>query len=74
MSTPSSSTANGSFGHNAWSNLHKVVETKHVLLFYPAKGIMYVIPKRCFADTASLDTIRELTRRHVTGKGKLRVQ
>jgi hypothetical protein len=66
------STAQGASGHNDWSTLQKVVETRHVLLIYPAKRIMFVVPKRCFADTASLDTIREHIRTYVTGETKLR--
>jgi hypothetical protein len=65
-------TAQGAFGHNDWSNLRKVIETKHVLLFYPSKGIFYVIPKRFFSCAANLDSMRELIRTHVTGKIKLR--
>lgn len=68
------STAPGAFGHNDWSNFHKVVETRHVLLIYPTKHIAWVVPKRCFADSAGLDAIRQLIRAHVTGKVKLRPQ
>lgn len=66
------STAQGASGHNDWSTLHKVVETRGVLLIYPAKRVMTVVPKRCFPDTQSLDAVRQFIRARVTGKVKLR--
>ena len=67
-------TGQGVSGHNDWSNLYKVVETKRALLFYPSKGIFYVIPKRNFADVANLDSMREIIRSRVIGKIKLRTR
>jgi hypothetical protein len=54
-----------------WSNVAGVRETQSLFILLPPTSAMTILPKRCFADAAALEALRELVRAHVSGKVKL---
>jgi hypothetical protein len=59
-------------GHYDWSTVYKVRETGPFILFYTSAVSMLVIPKRCVANAASITSVRELVRAHVSQRVSLR--
>ena len=52
-----------------WDAIHRVVETKHFLLFYIAAARAYFIPKTCMASPEDLQTVRKIIRDAI-GRGQ----
>lgn len=54
-----------------WSNVSEVVETRSAIVLSPSVVSLTVLPKRCFPDSSTVATLRELMRSHVSAKMKL---
>ena len=63
-------TAPSSSGRIAWQNVYAAHETKTNFLIFISKNLMYVIPKRCFADAEQVATFKSLLRSQLDAKAK----
>jgi len=55
-----------------WSNFQSVLEDSRMFLLCPSNSQILVVPKRCFANDAQIETLRQLLRSHFTGKLSLK--
>jgi YcxB-like protein len=55
-----------------WSNIYRAVETSAYFFVYTAKNIRFVLPKRSISDQTQIADLREILRRNIKGKTKLR--
>ena len=63
-------TAPSSSGQTGWQNVYKAYETKTNFLIFISKNMMYVIPKRCFADAEQVASFKSLLRSQLDAKAK----
>lgn len=57
-------------GGMAWKDFHKVHETQHDFIFFPAPKVFYTIPKRFFDGEASVAKLRGLLKEKLDTKYK----
>ena len=57
-------------GRTAWQNVYKAYETKTNFLAFISKNMMYVIPKRCFANAEQVASFKSLLRSQLDAKAK----
>src|SRR4029078_12801639 len=58
--------------HQDWDNIREAVETKTNFLLFIALNQMCIIPKRCFQNEEQLDLFREMLRRQLSSKAKIK--
>jgi len=63
-------TAPSSSGRIAWQNVYEAHEAKTNFLIFISKNMMYVIPKRCFADAEQVASFKRLLRSQLDAKAK----
>ena len=63
-------TAPSSSGRVGWQNVYEAHETKTNFLIFISKNMMYVIPKRCFADAEQVASFKRLLRSQLDAKAK----
>jgi hypothetical protein len=59
-------------GYSGWENVREAVERKHSFILFVSTHELHIIPKRFFTGESQIEGFRNLLRRRLPGKAKLK--